>query len=50
MKLNLDNTNNIQIVELISSTVKLVYELSKFCTTNESKIICFFLIVKYNII
>jgi len=39
MKLNLNNSENFQMVELISSTVKLLYELSKLCTTNESKII-----------
>jgi len=50
MKLNLDNTNNIQIVELISSTVKLIYELSKFCTTNESKIILLLLFFSWLLI
>ncbi len=43
MKLNQNNIKNFQIVELILSTIKLLYELINLCTTNESKIILRFL-------
>jgi hypothetical protein len=39
MKLNEDDAKDFQIVELISSTIKLLYELVKLCSTNENKII-----------